>query len=142
MEMIEIEGGHTAPAYLDAFWRWVTLMAQGDYDAAADGLFLWEGMGREFDPSDLREHVEQFFGGPDPWSVVVPNERLVDKINGLAEIELARGEEPGYLVTLIPVTTQPEDPKDDEIPLAGVGVQMVVRDVGGASVLGFGIWMA
>jgi hypothetical protein len=55
---------------------------------------------------------------------------------------LAKAEEPGYLVALIPVTTRPQNPKDDEIPLAGVGIEMIVRDVGRGSVLGFGIWMA
>jgi hypothetical protein len=42
----------------------------------------------------------------------------------------------------MPVTTQPEDPKDDEIPLMGLGVQMLVRDIGGMNVLEFGIFVA
>ena len=138
--MIQIEGGHTASAYLDAFWQWVTFMADGDYDAALDALY-WEDIQYKPDPSRFRHSIEHFFGGPDPWSVVVPNERLIDEINRRAEIHLPTGDEPGVFVTHIPVTTRPEDPKDDKIPLMGHGVEMLVRDVGGLNLLAFGIFM-
>jgi len=93
--MIQIEGGHTASAYLDAFWQWVTLMADGDYDAAIDALY-WDGDKPE--PSAIRHSIEHFFGGPDPWSVVVPNERLVDEINRSAEIQLPTEDQPGSFI--------------------------------------------
>ena len=137
--MIQIEGGHTASAYLDAYWQWVTLMADGDYDAAIDALY-W---GRDKpEPSGIRHSIEHFFGGPDPWSVVVPNERLIDEINRRAEVHLATDNKRGMFIAHIPVTTRPEDPKDDKIPLMGLGVEMFVRDVGGANLLEFGIFMA
>jgi hypothetical protein len=139
--MIQIEGGHTAPGYLNAFWQWVTLMADGDYDAALNALY-WGDTQYKPDPSRFRHSIEHFFGGPDPWSVVVPNERLIDEINRRAEIRLGTEGEPGAFITHIPVTTRPEDPKDDKIPLMGHGVEMIVRDVGGAILLEFGIFMA
>jgi hypothetical protein len=137
-DMIEVEQRDPA-SYLDAFWSWVSLLADGDYGSAVDALY-WDRP--KPDPEAFRESVETFFGGPDPWTVVIPNQRLIDEINSAAEIDVPSTGRPGWFMATIPLTTRPQDPKDDAIPLMGLAVSFFVRDVGRAHVMEFEIFHA
>jgi hypothetical protein len=71
--------------YLDGFWRWVEMLASNDYQRAVDGLYWPRGI--TWTPEALKCRITTFFGGDTPWSVVVPNERLIGVINDAATYE-------------------------------------------------------
>ncbi len=58
---------------------------------------------------------------------MVPNQRLVGVINDAAEFEPRNREGLGWLMAQVPLTTEPDDPKDDEIPLMGLATSFFVR---------------
>ncbi len=67
-------------------------------------------------------------------------ERLVGVINDAAEVR-PRGEDgSGWLLALVPLTTEPADPKDDKIPLMGLASSFFVREYGGMYVLEFEVF--
>src|SRR6185436_18875928 len=102
--MIRLPLDDTKPNYLSGFWTWVSLMAADDYAGAVDAL-LWDRQ-PPWSAQMLRERVTAFFGGDEPWSVVVPNERLVRVVEDPAEWDLPRPKRPGYLLAQIPLTTR------------------------------------
>ena len=128
----------TRETFLDGFWRFVALLAEGRYDAALAGL-VWRS-GRAPDPDDFRQRIEGFWGGDAPWTVVIPNARLVGVISDDAEVLLpaefhaqtCSGDHPehagnvGWLRALIPVTNQPHKAKDDDVVLMGVAASFFV----------------
>lgn len=61
---------------------------------------------------------------------MVPNERLVGVINAAAEFEPRNQEGWGWFLAEVPVTTEPADPKNDEIPHMGVASSFFVRQLG------------
>lgn len=71
--------------YLAGFWRRVELLAANDYQRALEALY-WP-KGTSFTPEKLKERVTTFFGGDAPWSVVVPNDRLIGVINDAAKFQ-------------------------------------------------------
>ena len=83
-----------------------------------------------------KERVTTFFGGDAPWSVVVPNDRLVGVIDDAAEFQPRNREGWGWFMAQVPVTTEPADPKNDEIPLMGLASSFFVREVRQAVRLG------
>ncbi len=121
----------TKANYLDGFWRWVEYLAADDYQGALRAL-RWPC---EWAPGELRQRITSFFGGPDPWSVVIPNERLVNVINDSSEFELRNKKGWGWFMAQIPLTTKPADPKDDQIPLMGLASSFFVREDNGGYVL-------
>lgn len=124
----------TKDNYLAAFWQWVELLAADDYAAALDALYwhrptTWTG-------AELKEFVTTFFGGDDPWFVVIPNARLIGVINDASEIETSLSDDlRGWFMAQIPLTTKPDNPKDDEIPLMGLASSFFVREIDGQYVL-------
>jgi len=124
--------------YLAGFWRWVELMAADDYQGALEALH-WP-KGTAFTPAKLKERVTKFYGGDAPWSVVVPNDRLIGVINDDAQFQLRNREGWGWFMAQVPVTTEPADPKNDEIPLMGVAASFFVRELAGQYVLEFEIF--
>jgi hypothetical protein len=143
--------------YLAGFWRFVELLAEDRYDAALAGL--WREHGGPNDPDQFRQRIETFFGGDQPWSVVIPNERLVGEINRAAEVMLpdefeaqatgrAHGhsaDEPGgmgWMLGLIPVTNQPDKAKDDDVVLMGVAASFFLVRQQGSYVMRFEIFHA
>jgi hypothetical protein len=124
--------------YLDGFWRWVAILAGEDYQRALEALF-WP-TGTTWTPSALKESVTKFFGGNDPWSVVIPNDRLVNVINEASEHEAGRQGGGGWFMAQIPLTTEPGDPKNDQIPLMGLATSFFVREHQGSYVLEFEIF--
>jgi len=82
--------------------------------------------------------IEGFYGGDAPWSVIIPNERLVGVINEAAEVVLA-GESAhgcsdpththnqGWMLCQIPVTNEPERAKEDDVVLMGVAASFVLE---------------
>lgn len=124
--------------YLDGFWRWVELLAAGDYQGALEAL-LWPN-GTSWTPEALKKRVTTFFGGGAPWSVVVPNDRLVRVINDAAEFQPRNREGWGWFMAQVPVTTEPADPKNDKIPLMGLASSFFVRERNEQYVLEFEIF--
>lgn len=114
----------TRENYLDAFWSWVGLLANDDYEAAAKALHpsspkrLWTG-------ERLQTKVTTFFGGDEPWTVVVPNDRLIAVVNDACDWT------EGWFMAQIPLTTRPQQPKADDIPLMGLATSFFVREIGG-----------
>ncbi len=114
--------------YLDGFWRWVELLAANDYQGALESLY-WP-KGTSWTPEALKDRITTFWGGDAPWSVVVPNERLVGAINDDAEFQPRNQDGWGWFMAQVPVTTESADPKNDEIPLMGVASSFFVRQLG------------
>lgn len=128
-------------SYLAGFWRLVELLAEGRYDAAVAGL-SWPG-GRPIDPEGFRQAIEGFYGGDDPWSVIIPNERLIAVINENAEVVLPHADgaccsdarlhaHEGWMLCQIPVTNEPHRAKEDDVVLMGVAAsfRLVPQDDG------------
>ena len=137
-QLIRLSVEDSKANYLAGFWRWVELMGAGDYRGALEALH-WP-KGTAWTPAELKERVTTFFGGNDPWSVVVPNDRLIGVINEAAEFRPRNCERWGWLMAQVPVTTEPADPKNDEIPLMGLASSFFVRELGGDYVLEFEIF--
>ncbi len=120
--------------YLAAFWRWVALLEADDYDGGVDALYwdkptAWTG-------ANLKERITTFFGGDDPWFVVIPNDRLIGVINDACQFATKQSDDHrGWFMAQIPLTTKPDDPKDDEIPLMGLASSFFVREFDGQYVM-------
>lgn len=124
--------------YLDGFWRWVELLANDDCERALEGLH-WP-RGTSWTPESLKNRITTFFGGDAPWSVVIPNERLIGVINDGANYQPQNQDGWGWFMAQIPLTTEPADPKNDEIPLMGLASSFFVRQLDGHYVLEFEIF--
>lgn len=119
---------HTRENYLAAFWSWVELMAKNDFHAAAQALYP-QSSGRSWTGNRLQTQVTTFFGGDEPWSVVIPNDRLIAVINEACDWS------EGWFMAQIPVTTQPQAPKADDIPLMGLASSFFVQEADSMFVL-------
>ncbi len=105
----------TKPNSLDGFWRWVELLAADDDKGALEALHWRKGTkGTKWTPEALKDCITTFWGGNNPWSVVVPNERLVGIINDAAEFQPRNAKGWAWFLAQVPVTTEPADPKDDK----------------------------
>ncbi len=124
--------------YLDGFWRWVQFLANDDYRRAIESLY-WS-RAPSWTPETLKNRVTTFFGGDDPWSVVIPNQRLVGVVNDAAEFEPRNTQGWGWLRAQIPLTTEPDDPKNDEILLMGLATSFFIREHRGHYVMEFEIF--
>lgn len=152
--LIRLPRVDTRESYLLGFWRFVELLAEGRYDAAVAGL-LWPA-GRPVDPNGFRQAIEGFFGGEEPWSVIIPNERLVAVINDAAEIELPaahaaraccddptmHGHGPGWMLCQIPVTNEPHRAKEDDVVLMGIAASFKLVPEEDGYVMGFEMFHA
>lgn len=125
-QLIKLPMEDTKANYLAGFWRWVELLAADDYKGALEALH-WP-KGTTWTPEMLKERVTTFWGGDAPWSVVVPNERLVGVINDDAQYQA--GNPGGWFMAQVPVTTEPAEPKNDQIPLMGIASSFFVRQLG------------
>jgi len=124
--------------YLEGFWQWVRLLAQDDYQGALESLYWSRDV--SWTQNALKERVTTFFGGCHPWTVVIPNDRLVKVINDSAEFQARNAKEWGWLMAQIPVTTEPEDPMRDDIPLMGLATSFLMRQHEGHYVMEFEIF--
>src|SRR5262249_10150645 len=124
--------------YLGGFWRWVEMLANDDYRGALEGLY-WP-RGTSWTPGALKSRITTFFGGDAPWSVVVPNERLIGVVNDAAEYQPQNQDGWGWFLAQIPLTTEPADPKNDAIPLMGLASSFFVRPHRGHYVMEFEIF--
>ncbi|MEM1212217.1 MAG: hypothetical protein AAGI68_07945 [Planctomycetota bacterium] len=123
--MILFPAVDTKANYLGAFWRWVELLEKKHYQYALEAL-QWPD-GPSWTAEHLKRHITTYWEGDKPWSVVVPNERLVRVVNDAAEFEPPGHNPSGWFLVQIPVTTRPDDPKNGAIPLMGVAVSFFVR---------------
>jgi hypothetical protein len=116
---------HSHNAYLEAFWAWVQLMADGDFDAAISALH-WDD-DDIITPEQLKRLIGLVYGGTE-WAVVIPNERLVAEITSSAEtnFEVRGDNDDGWFLAHIPVTGEPERAKEDDVELIGVAVSFSV----------------
>ena len=141
----------TRESYLSGFWRFVELLAADRYEAALAGL-MWP-KGQVGDPGEFRRAVEGFYGGDEPWSVVIPNERLVAVINEAAEVTLAGDSahgcndpthvhNQGWMLCQIPVSNEPQRAKEDDVVLMGVAASFVLKQHEGGYVMCFEIFHA
>lgn len=119
--------------YLNGFWRWVELLAADDYEGAIKSLYWQKSI--VWTAESLRNRITAFFGGDASWSVVIPNERLVNVINQAAEWSSRKEGGCGWLLAQIPLTTEPNDPKNDGIPLMGLACSFFIREYQGGYVL-------
>ena len=118
----------TKANYLAGFWQWVELLAADDCMGAIEALH-WP-KATMWTPEYLKDRITTFWGGGKPWCVVVPNERLVGVINDSAGFEPRNADGWGWFLAQVPVTTEPADPNDDDIPLMGVASSFFVRQLG------------
>jgi hypothetical protein len=126
--------------YLEGFWQWVRYLEQNDYQGALEALFWPKNL--SWTPDALRKRVTTFYGGRDPWAVVIPNERLIKVVNDDAEFQARNKEGSGWLLAQIPLTTQLKDPKRDDIPLMGLAASFFFREHQGNYVMEFEIFHA
>jgi hypothetical protein len=119
--------------YIGGFWRWVEVLATDDYQRALESLY-WP-RGTAWTPEQLKKRITTFFGGDSPWSVVVPNTRLIGVVNDSAEFHPPYRDRPGWFLAQIPLTTKSSEPKADDIPLMGLASSFYVRPFGGHYVL-------
>jgi hypothetical protein len=127
--------------YLAGFWRWVEILTAADYHHAVEALY-W-AKAPTWTPAALEKAVTKSFGGKEPWSVVIPNARLVGVINDAVEYDAGRNQGGGgWFMAQIPLTTAPSDPKSDQIPLMGLAASFFVRPHAGAYILELEIFHA
>ena len=138
--LIRLPSIDSKAVYLNAFWRWVERLAIDDYQGAIDGLH-WP-KGTAWTPESLRDHLTTFFGGAEPWRVVVPNIRLVTQINDQATYAPRNKDGWGWFMAQIPLTTEPANPRDDGILLMGLATSFFVRRLDSHYVLEFEIFHA
>lgn len=115
-------------------------LANDDYARAIEAVY-WPKKA-VFTSPQLKERVTKFWGGPKPWTVVIPNDRLVRVVNDDAQFEPPAQNRTGWLLAQIPVTTEPSRSKADDIILQGVGVSFFIREFEGRYVLEFEIFHA
>ena len=123
----------TKSNYLSGFWRWVEHLANGNYALALESLYWTQPT--TWTPEKLKERISHFFGGKEPWVPVIPNQRLIEVINEAAQFQTRNNEGWGWMMAQIPVTTKPQDPKDDKIPLMGLATSFHIREHYGKYVL-------
>jgi hypothetical protein len=108
---------------------------------ANEHLQLFAGRaGAPQSPAVLKIQINTFFGGDAPWSVVVPNARLIGVVNDAAIDQPENEAGWRWLMAQIPLTTEPADPKDDKIPLMGLATSFFVRQYQGQYVFEFDIF--
>jgi hypothetical protein len=130
----------TKENYLNGFWQWVGFLAQQDYIRGVEAVFWPKPVVSP--PAQLKERVTKFWGGSKPWSVVVPNARLIRVVNDDARFEPPAPNGAGWFMAQIPVTTEPLRSKADDIILQGVAVSFFVREFERRYVLHFEIFHA
>ena len=123
----------TKSNYLRGFWRWVEYLANDNYEMALESLFWTQPT--TWTPDKFKERISRFFGGNEPWVPVIPNQRLIGVINNAAVFQPRNKEGWGWLLAQIPVTTKPQNPKDDQIPLMGLATSFFIREHKGNYVL-------
>jgi hypothetical protein len=134
--LIRLPLEHSKRNYADGFLQWVKILAMGDYERAIEAL-LWP-KGTTWTPESLEKQITLFFGGNKPWSVVIPNDRLVKVV--FDGIEQGMCGESGWFLAHIPLTTKPNSAKDDDIPLMGLATSFFVRQHEGSFVFEFEIF--
>lgn len=132
-QLIRLPLVDTKANYLDGFWRWVGFLAADDHKGALEALH-WPKT-TTWTPEKLKDRITTFWGGSKPWTVVVPNARLVGVVNSDAQVQTRNAEGWGWFLAQVPVTTEPADPKNDDIPLMGVATSFFVRQLGDHYVL-------
>lgn len=70
----------------------------------------------------------------------MPNDRLIRAIDDTAEFQPQNRDGRGWFMAQVPVTTEPDDPKNDEIPLMGLASSFFVRELEGLYALEFEIF--
>jgi hypothetical protein len=121
--------------FLNGFWRWVEILASGNYALAVESLY-WEGT--PYEPDNLEKMITTFFSTTERFVPVIPNQRLIDYINVSAQIEW--GEDGGWALAQIPLTNAPEKCKDDDVPLVGLATSFSIRKLADDYVLAFEIF--
>ena len=124
--------------YLTGFWRWVELLASDDYQRSLEGLY-WP-RGTSWTPEALKSRITTFFGRNETWSVVIPNKRLIGVINDATHYQPKNQKGWGWFMAQIPLTTEPTNPKNDEIPLVGLACSFFVHQYHEHYVLEFEIF--
>ena len=131
--------------FLAGFWTWVERLSTRDYRLAFESLYWprrhWFTR-NSWTPAVLEKQITTFFGGPDPWFAIVPNERIVGVVAAEADFRGPSGSDKGWLLAQVPLTTSGLDPKDDAIPLAGLGTSFFVHAHGEHFVLSLEIFHA
>src|SRR5262249_18273526 len=138
--LISLPPENTKENYLSGFWRWVGYLADDDYTRAVEAIY-WPKI-VVFTPAQLKERVTTFWGGPTPWSVVIPNDRLIRAVNGDAQFEPPNRNGRGWFMAQIPVTTEPLRSKADDVILQGVAASFFVGEFERRYVLDFEIFHA
>ena len=124
--------------YLAGFWKWVELMAADDYQGGtggpvlADGDHVHAGQAQGAGHHLLRWRGPVVGGGAERAAVAV--------INDAADFQPRNPEGWGWFMAQVPVTTEPADPKNDEIPLMGLASSFFVKQLAGRYVLEFEIF--
>ncbi len=136
--MIRLPKVDSKENYLSGFWLWVEILADCNFKWALESLHWPEGT--SWTPEAMRTRIATFYGGDAPWHVVVPNERLVGVINDDAQYAPQNKDGRGWFMAQIPLTTEPSDPKNDEIPFMGLATSFFVRGRGEYYVLEFEIF--
>lgn len=113
---------NTKQNFLNGFWQWVEILAANDYAKAVNALY-WDK--KPWEPDSLRNKITTFFSKTKPYVPVIPNQRLINVVNENAEIDW--NQDVGWGMAQIPVTNEPENSKQDDVPLMGLAVSFFLR---------------
>ena len=83
--LLELPVEREDATFREGFWKWVDLLARGDFAAAVSAI-RW-GEGASMSPEQLEERIAAFFNESDHMVPIIPNQRLIDLIDGKMEIE-------------------------------------------------------
>lgn len=128
----------TKENYLNGFWQWVRFLTDDDYTRGVEAIYWPKTV--VFTPAKLKERVTKFWGGSAPWSVVIPNDRLIGVVNNDSQFEPPNQNRTGWFMAQIPVTTEPLRSKADDVILQGVAVSFFLREFAGQYVFEFEIF--
>jgi len=103
-------------------------MAADDWEGAAESIACADDW--HWTAEQLKDRVLTFFGGDKPWSVVIPNERLIGVLKDRFEYAPLNDSKYGcaWFMGQIPLTNEPGDPLRDDIPLMGLAVSFFLRE--------------
>jgi len=138
--LLELPVEREDATFREGFWKWVDLLARGDFAAAVSAI-RW-GEGASMSPEQLEQRIAAFFNESDHMVPIIPNQRLIDLIDEKMEVEwcvdeLSGEQEDGWAMALLPVTHEPHRAKEDDVSLMGIALSFFLVKEGSFHVLEF-----
>ena len=139
-DLLKLPSDREDATFRDGFWKWVNLLARGDFGAAVDAI-RW-GEGTIMSPEQLEKRIASFFNDADHMVPIIPNQRLLELIDEKMEVEwcvdeISGEEEDGWAMALLPVSPEPHRAREDDVSLMGIAVSFFLVREGAHHVLEF-----